>query len=142
MDIKNLLLDFKAKKIKKQYESWQKEKQLIKMEQEMASEKKNLKGQRISFSKIALIILFINFTLLEALTGLVTIMSLHLSTISEFPPDFTPITTLLGAVIGQTLSYGIYSLKAKAENTKDGLVYDLAMKNQTNEEEMEENENE
>lgn len=142
MNIKKPFLDFKAIKIKKRYENWQKEKQLIKMEQEMASEKKKLKGKKISFSKIALIILFINFTFLEALTGLITIMSLHLATISEFPPDFTPITTLLGAVIGQTLSYGIYSLKAKAENTKDGLVYDLTMKNQTNEEEMEENENE
>ena len=51
-------------------------------------------------------------------------------------PDFPPLITLIGAVIGQTLSYGIYSSKSKAENTKGGIIYETAMANyfQPNEE--------
>ena len=40
---------------------------------------------------------------------------------------FASIITLISAVVGQTLSYGIYAFKSKAENTKDGIIYETAM---------------
>jgi hypothetical protein len=43
-------------------------------------------------------------------------------------PDFTPLITLLGSVIGETLSFGIYCAKSKAENTKGGIVYETALR--------------
>jgi MFS family permease len=33
---------------------------------------------------------------------------------------------LIGAVIGETISYGIYSAKSKAENTEGGVVFEKA----------------
>jgi hypothetical protein len=35
----------------------------------------------------------------------------------------------MGAVLGQTISYGIYCAKSKAENTQGGVIYDLAIQN-------------
>ena len=47
-------------------------------------------------------------------------------------PDLTPLITLIGAVIGETLSYGIYAAKAKAENTQGGITHDIALYNVQN----------
>lgn len=81
-----------------------------------------------SFSKILLVFLFINFIILEIFTGWVTVTSFPLAYAIGISPDFTPLITLLGAVIGQTITYGIYSAKAKAENTAGGIVFEAGMK--------------
>ena len=60
---------------------------------------------------------------MEIFIGWVTIKSFALADMIGMYPDFTPLITLIGAVIGETLSYGIYCVKSKAENTKDGIVY-------------------
>ena len=50
--------------------------------------------------------------------------------------DFSPLVTLIGNVVSEILGYGIYSLKAAKENTRGGVIYDLAMRdNQEMEEE-------
>lgn len=85
--------------------------------------------KKVEWSKKLLVILFINFFLLEAFIGWVTYYSFRLSFSIGMMPDFTPLITLIGAVVGQTVSYGIYCAKAKAENTQGGVVYDLAMNN-------------
>ena len=119
---------------------WEEEKPLIEIQNNIDKEKKELIGQRIqakfpSWGKMLLIILFINFTILEIFIGWVTVKSFSLALATNMMPDFTPLITLIGAVIGQTLSYGIYSSKSKAENTKGGIVYETAMANfQPNEE--------
>ena len=85
------------------------------------------KKKKMPFSKKLLIFLFINFIILEIFTGWVTISSFTLAYAAGIAPDFAPFIALLGAVIGQTISYGIYCSKSKAENVKDGLIYDLAI---------------
>lgn len=84
--------------------------------------------KKFSYSKFLLIFLFINFTLLEGFIGWVTIRSFDLAFQFGTSPDFTPLIALIGAVIGETLSYGIYCAKSKAENTKDGIIYETTMK--------------
>ena len=95
--------------------------------------KRKSKKIKLAYSKILLIILFVNFFVLEGFIGFVTIKSFALAYVTGLSPDFTPLITLLGAVLGETISYWIYCAKSKAENTAGGVVYDLAMKgeNQT-----------
>lgn len=50
-------------------------------------------------------------------------------------PDFGPLLALIGAVIGEVIGYAIYALKSIKENTKDGIIYDLALKNSIEEDE-------
>ena len=78
--------------------------------------------------------LFFNFSVLEIFIGWVTVKSFSLAFTLGIGPDFTPLITLISAVLGETISYAIYCLKSKAENTKNGIVYDLAMRDYPNEE--------
>ena len=130
-------------KLKTKYNQkiWEERKPLIEIQNKINKEKKELIGQRIqaklpSWGKMLLVFLFINFTILEIFIGWVTVKSFSLALATGMMPDFTPLITLIGAVIGQTLSYGIYSSKSKAENTRGGIIYETAMANyfQPNEE--------
>lgn len=122
---------------------WAERKSLIERQNAIDAEQKELteahkKIKFPSWSKLLLIILFINFTILEIFVGWVTIHSFAVASIIGVMPDFTPLITLLGAVIGETISYGIYSAKSKAENTEGGIVYEQAkweMNRITNEDE-------
>jgi len=131
-NLKKFLLD---KKIKR----WQIEKPLLEQKQLIAEEKEEIisknKKRKTAFGKLLMIFLFVNFTILELFTGWVTIKSFSLAYTIEQMPDFSPLITLLGAVIGETLSYGIYCHKAKAENTEGGIVFEATMHNLKNEEE-------
>ena len=86
-----------------------------------------------SWSKVLLLLLFINFFVIEFFIGWVTVQSFSLAFDLGINPDFSPLLALIGAVISETISYGIYCAKSKAENTKGGVVYDLAMKDQDDE---------
>ena len=114
------------------YKRWQEEKIILEQKQKIVEEKHDLKAKtwkiRLPFAKMLAIFLFVNFTTLEIFTIWVTVKTFTLAYAVSIMPDFAPLLALLGAVIGQTLSYWIYSSKAKAENTIGGITYDLAMK--------------
>lgn len=113
------------------YKRWQREKEILKRQQEIREEKQEFKNKlwqiKLPFAKLIAIFLFINFTVLEIFTIWITIQSFSLGYAIGMMPDFGPFLTLLGAIMGQTLSYWIYSSKAKAENTQGGITYDMAM---------------
>lgn len=99
----------------------------VEKEQDAIEEDKQ-EHKRLSWGKFLLLFLFINFTVLEIFVGWVTVQSFTLAYAIGATPDFTPLITLLSLVLGETLSYGVYCYKSKAENTKNGIIYDLAMK--------------
>lgn len=110
---------------------WNARKPLIEAQNKIDEEKKELSDKhkeikRPTWSKILLVFLFINFTLLEIFIGWVTIKTFSIALAIGMMPDFTPLVTLIGVVIGHTISYGIYSSKSKAENTEGGITYEMA----------------
>lgn len=44
--------------------------------------------------------------------------------------DLSPLITLIGATVGEAISYCAYAAKSTKENTSGGIVYDLAMQQQ------------
>ena len=42
--------------------------------------------------------------------------------------DLNPLCSLIAAVVGECLAYITYCAKSKTENSKDGIIYELAMK--------------
>lgn len=124
-------LSQKEKRAEVERRRWEREKVVLQSQQQIEEERYKLKKRswdvKLPFSKLLMIFLFINFTILEIFTGWVTISSFTLAYAIGIMPDFTPLITLLGAIIGETLSFGIYSAKAKAENTKGGVVFESAM---------------
>lgn len=119
---------------------WLQLKPILQRENKIRQEKKEIQEERNkiilpSWSKILLLLLFFNFTVLEIFIGWVTIQSFSLAYATGGSPDFTPLITLISAVIGETISYGIYSAKSKAENIEGGIVHDTAMYKLKNENE-------
>ena len=109
------------------------EKPYFQLQNDVDAEKKELQQERRkiklpSQSKLLLVFLFFNFTLLEGFVGYITIKTLTIALSMGILPDFSPLVTLISLVVGETVSYGIYAAKSKAENVQGGITYDMAMK--------------
>lgn len=92
--------------------------------------KKNVKN-KMSTSKILIIFLFMNCTFIELFTCWSIIAMLSIApNIGSI--DFSPLVTLIGTVVGEVISYGIYSAKAAKENTVGGVVFETALASKEN----------
>ena len=111
---------------------WQKEKPLREREYKLKEDQRQFKEThrpKISTSKLLIIFLFINCTIIEIFTGYVTLKSLDIATMTFMMPDFTPLVTLIGAVVSEVIGFAIYAIKSAKENTSGGIVYETAMMN-------------
>lgn len=126
----------KENEIIKEEQEWQEQKGLIERKQKIEQEKKQLKGKKITTTKWLILFLFINCTLIELFTGWSTVQSLRLSALTSQSVDFSPLVTLIGAVVSEVIGFAIYAVKSMKENCKNGIVYDSIL--QSNER-MEEN---
>lgn len=110
---------------------WQKEKEVLERKYKLKQEKREFKKQflpKISTSKLLILFLFINCTIIELFTGFVTLKSLDLTTLTMANPDFTPLVALIGAVVSEVVGYAVYALKSAKENTAGGITYETAMR--------------
>ena len=111
---------------------WAKEKPIKEREFQLKEEKRKLRAEhnplrKLSTSKLLIFFLFINCTIIELFTGWVTVKSFDLATMTLMMPDFTPLVTLIGAVVSEVIGFAIYAIKAAKENTVGGIVYEQAM---------------
>lgn len=81
--------------------------------------KKNKKTRKhkTEFSKICMWAIFINCTLIEAYS---------MVAMWRFA-DLSPLYSLIGAVVGESIAYISYCAKSGKENTKGGITYELAI---------------
>ena len=110
---------------------WQREKEVLERKYKLKQEKRDFKKQflpKISTSKLLILFLFINCTIIELFTGFVTLKSLNLTTLTMANPDFTPLVALIGAVVSEVVGYAVYALKSAKENTAGGITYEAAMR--------------
>ena len=124
-----------------QEKQWEKEKSLQERKYKLKKEKRELKslyGFKLPTSKLLILFLFINCTLIELFTGWVTIKSIDLATLTMVGPDFTPLVTLIGAVVSEVIGFAIYAIKSAKENTEGGIIYETTMAKlqQTDEEQL------
>ena len=129
------MLDEKA--LAREEKDWAKNKQLlkrkIKIEKDKAKLRKSLKDKsKLTTTKLLILFLFINCTVIELFTGWATIQSLQLALHTGFAPDFTPLVTLIGTVVGEVIGFAVYAVKSIKENTCGGIVYMTAQQNLTN----------
>lgn len=110
---------------------WRREKEVLERKYKLKQEKREFKKQflpKISTSKLLILFLFINCTIIELFTGFVTLKSLDLTTLTMANPDFTPLVALIGAVVSEVVGYAVYALKSAKENTAGGITYEAAMR--------------
>lgn len=122
------------KKLVQEEKDWAKNKQLlkrkIKIEKDKAKLRNSLKDKsKLTTTKLLILFLFINCTIIELFTGWATIQSIQLALQTGLAPDFTPLVTLIGAVVGEVVGFAVYAVKSTKENTVGGIVYDSALNN-------------
>lgn len=124
--------------ILQEIQEWEKDKVYLEKEKQLKQDKKKFfsKIPKISTSKLLILFLFLNCTAIELFTAWITIKSVELVQITMIAPDFSPLITLIGAVVSEVIGFAIYSIKAAKENTKGGIVYDTAMRNYDMEEKV------
>ena len=113
-----------------QEKQWEKEKSLQERKYKIKKEKRELKSLyafKLPTSKLLILFLFINCTLIELFTGWVTIKSIDLATLTMVGPDFTPLVTLIGAIVSEVIGFAIYAIKSAKENTEGGIIYETTM---------------
>lgn len=118
------------KRVEQEEKRWELEKPLLEREHKVNSEKEEFvkKKNKLTTSKLLIGFLFLNCTLIEIFTGWAMIKMLYIASIAGTSIDFTPLVALIGAVVGEVIGYGIYSLKSAKENSVGGLVFESAMK--------------
>ena len=91
--------------------------------------------KKISCTKLIMLFLFINCTLVEIFTGWVVVKNLALAAAYGVTLDLTPLTTLVGTVVAEVLGFAVYAAKSTKENTKGGIVYDSTFAQSSDDEE-------
>jgi Ca2+/Na+ antiporter len=119
----------RKEKIEQEEKHWEEEKMLLQRHQKINKEKEEFKQKRITTTKLIVLFLFVNCTLIELFTGWTIIQSIELAKVTGLSPDFSPLVTLIGAVVGEVFSFAVYALKSSKENSKGGIVYDAAIQN-------------
>ena len=77
--------------------------------------------KKISTSKLLIGFIFINCIVVE-ISSMWVMYTLA---------DLSALSVLMTAIIGETFAYAVYSIKSTKENTQGGIVYDLALKDET-----------
>jgi len=119
----------RAKEITEEEAKWEIEKENLKRRNKIQEEYDELvksTHNKLSMSKKALIYLFISCTFIEIFTAWVTIKSISLAFAMGIMPDFTPLVTLIGTVVGEVIALGAYYAKSAKENTTGGITYESA----------------
>mgnify|MGYP003313974426 FL=1 len=89
--------------------------QLMK-EEEKAEREKYWPKKKINTSKAALWYMMIMCTIIQVFS---LIAMWHFA-------DLSPLTTLIGATVGEVFAYWAYTFKAAKENCQGGITYDMA----------------
>ncbi len=119
----------KAARITKEEEIWQIEKENLERQNKIQDEYNQLtttNESHLSMSKKALIFLLISCSCIEIFTIWVTIRSISLAFAMGIMPDFTPLVTLIGTVVGEVVALAAYYAKSAKENTSGGITYESA----------------
>lgn len=121
--------------IKREEIYWNAEKVILERKQKLREEKREMrKPKKMSTTKFLIGFLFINCTLVELFTGWATAQSLKISYTTGNPMDFSPLVTLIGAVVTEVMGFAVYAVKATKENTANGITYMMAQQSLNNNE--------
>ena len=114
---------------------WNAEKVILERKQKLREEKREMrKPKKMSTTKLLVGFLFVNCTIVELFTGWATAQSLKISYMTGNPMDFSPLVTLIGAVVTEVMGFAVYAIKATKENTANGITYMMAQQSLNNNE--------
>lgn len=89
------------------------------MEQK-STKKRSRRKKKVEFGKLCFLMIVANCTVIELYS---MIAMWHFG-------DLSALYSLIGAVVGESIAYVSYCAKAKKENTRGGITYEMAMREQ------------
>lgn len=117
--IKKKLLKIRGRRLKARESYWKEEKPLFEREITLTEDKRKTKDKKkLSTTKLIVAFIFLNCTIVE-IYSMVVMYQLR---------DISSLCALITAVIGETISFAVYSAKATKENTVGGMTYEMAMR--------------
>lgn len=120
-------LSKKAERLQRQEQEWQKEKEILEKQYSLQEDKKSFSEQhrrkKLTTSKKLIAFLFVNCTVIELFVLYITIRSITLAETVMTNPDFTPLVTLVGAIVSEVIGYAVYAIKSAKENCANGITY-------------------
>lgn len=121
------------REIERAEKMWAMEKPIIERRNQLLDEQNEVKKrkQKLATSKLLILFLFVNCSVIEIFTGWATVRMLNIAANTGLI-DFTPLVTLIGAIVSEVFGYAVYALKSAKENTAGGIVYDMAMQSLDN----------
>lgn len=123
-------LSEEKKELERAEKRWSLEKPLIERRNQLLKEQSEIKKQKqkLTTSKLLILFLFGNCSIIELFTGWATVKMLNTTAYTGLI-DFSPLIALIGAVVSEVFGYAVYALKSAKENTTGGIVYDMAIQN-------------
>lgn len=109
-----------AKKYQKKIDKLKKKNEYLKQINELETEGDKYK-RKTPYTKKIMMFILINCTIVE----------LYSMFAMTYTNDLSSLCTLITAVVGESISFAIYSYKSIKENTQGGIVYESAMNNNT-----------
>lgn len=119
----------RAKKIRQQEQNWQIQRLNLKRRNDIKNDYNKIQNKnpfRITTGKLAMWILLALCFIVIIFTGVVTIKEFSLAYALGLMPDFTPLVTMIGAILGAAIDVAAYFAKSAKENTKGGITYQAA----------------
>lgn len=119
----------RAKKIRQQEQNWQIQRLNLKRRNDIKNDYNKIQNKnpfRITTGKLAMWILLALCFVVIIFTGIVTIKEFSLAYALGLMPDFTPLVTMIGAILGAAIDVAAYFAKSAKENTKGGITYQAA----------------
>ena len=112
--------------LRKKQKEWKEEKEILIEEIKIKKEKEEIKNKKLTMSKKIILFLFINCTLIELFTGYITLLDLEIAKTTGVV-DFTPIVTLIAAVVSEVIGFAVYAIKSTKQNMQGGIIYQSMM---------------
>lgn len=112
--------------LRKKQKEWKEEKEILIEEIKIKKEKEEIKNKKLTMSKKIILFLFINCTLIELFTGYITLLDLEIAKTTGIV-DFTPIVTLIAAVVSEVIGFAVYAIKSTKQNMQGGIIYQSMM---------------
>lgn len=119
----------RAEKILRQEQNWEIQRLNLKKENHIRNDYNKIRNKnpfKITTGKLAMWLLLALCALVIIFTSWITIKEFALARELGLMPDFTPLATMIGAILGAAIDVAAYFAKSAKENTKGGITYQAA----------------
>lgn len=127
----------RSRQITQKQKKWVIQRFNIQRENDIRNDYKRIQNKnpfKLTTGKLAMWFLFVLCVVVVIFTGWIAIQQINLSYAIGMSPNFTPLITMIGAIMGATIDVAAYFAKSAKENSQGGIIFEAAAANNFEEE--------